>query len=51
MLTTIPDEDFQRYYQKWEQRLHRCIAAQGNYLEGDNIEWLKRKEKKKNIGE
>ena len=42
MLKTIPAEDFQRCYQKWEQRLHRCVAAQG-----DNIDvW-----KNKNIGE
>ena len=33
MLKTIPVEDFQRYYQKWEQRLHRCVAAQENYFE------------------
>ena len=38
MLKTKPDEDFQRCYQKWEQRLHRCIAAQGNYFEGDKID-------------
>ena len=25
-------------YQKWEQRLHRCIASKGNYFEGDNID-------------
>ena len=31
-------EDFQRCYQKWEQHLHRCVAAQGNYFEGDNID-------------
>ena len=37
MLKTIPVEDFLRCYQKWEQRLHWCVAAQGNYFEGDNI--------------
>ena len=37
MLKTIPIEDFQRCYQKWEQCLHRCVAAQGNYFEGDDI--------------
>lgn len=35
-LKAIPVEDFQRCYQEWEQRLRRCIAAQGNYFEGDN---------------
>ena len=34
MLKTIPVEDFQHCYQKWEQRLHQCVAAQGNYFEG-----------------
>ena len=33
-LKTIAVEDFQRCYQKWEQRLHRCVAAKGNYLAG-----------------
>ena len=36
MLKIIPIEDFQRCYQKWG-RLHRCVAAQGNYFEGDSI--------------
>ena len=41
MLKTLPVEDFQRSYQKWE-RLIRCVAAQGNYFEGDNIDvWKK----------
>ena len=38
MLKTIPVEDFQHCWQKWEQCLHRCVAAQGNYFEGDNID-------------
>jgi hypothetical protein len=25
-------------YQKWEKHLHRCVVAQGNYFEGDNID-------------
>ena len=35
MLKTIPVEDFQRC---WEKRLHRCVAAQGNYFEEDTID-------------
>ena len=31
MLKTIPVEDFQGCYKKWKQRLHRCVAVQGNY--------------------
>jgi hypothetical protein len=38
MLKTKPLEDFQRCYQKWEQRLYRCVAAEWNYFEGDNID-------------
>ena len=41
-LKTIPVEDFQRCYQKWEQCLHRCEAAQGNYFEADNIDICKK---------
>ena len=37
MLKAIPIEDFQNFYQKWEQCLHRSIAAHRNYFEGDNI--------------
>ena len=37
MLKTILVDKFQRCNQKWEQRLHRCVAAQGNYFEEDNI--------------
>ena len=44
ILKTIPVEDFQRCIQKWEQLLHRCVAAQENYFEGDNIDvWIKNK--------
>ena len=38
MLRTIPVEDFQRCYQKFEQGLHWCVAAQGNYFERYNID-------------
>jgi hypothetical protein len=38
IVKTIPVEYFQHCYQKWELRLHRCVAAQGNYFEGDNID-------------
>ena len=37
MLKTIPVEDLQRCYHKWEH-LHLCVAAQGNYFEGDTID-------------
>jgi transposase len=25
-------------YEQWKQRLRRCVAAQGNYLEGDDLD-------------
>ena len=36
MLKTIPVEDLQHGYEKWE-RLHRCVVAQRNYFKGDNM--------------
>jgi len=35
-LKGIPAEVFQHCYEQWKQRLHHCVAAQGNYFEGDN---------------
>ena len=34
MLKIILVENLQSCYQKWEQRLHRCVAAQGTILKG-----------------
>ena len=36
-LKGIPAEAFQHCYGQWKQRRHRCVAAQGNYFEGDNL--------------
>ena len=36
-LKGIPAEAFQHCYE-WKQRLRRCVAAQGNYFEGDNLD-------------
>ena len=38
MLKTMPVEDFQRCYRKWEQCLHWRVAALGNYFERDKID-------------
>lgn len=38
MLKTIPVKDSPSYYQKWEQRLHQCVAAQGNHFEENIID-------------
>jgi hypothetical protein len=40
-LKGIPEEAFQHCYEQWKQRLRRCVAAQGNYFEGDNLDLLK----------
>ena len=37
-LKGIPAETFQHCYEQWKQRLRRCVAAQGNYFEGDNLD-------------
>ena len=37
-LKGIPAEAFQHCYEQWKQCLHRCVAAQGNYFEGDNLD-------------
>jgi len=31
-------EAFQHCYEQWKQCLHRCVAAQGNYFEGDKLD-------------
>jgi len=47
-LRGIPAEAFQHCYEKWKQRLRRCVAAQGNYIEGNNLDLLKKKKLKEN---
>jgi len=37
-LKGIPAEVSQHCYEQWKQRLLRCVAAQGNYSEGDNLD-------------
>ena len=37
-LKGIPSEAFQHCYEQWKQCLHRCVAAQGNYFEGDDFD-------------
>jgi len=37
-LKGMPVEAFQHHYEQWKQRLCRCVAAQGNYFEGDNLD-------------
>lgn len=37
-LKAIPVSEFQHCYEEWKNRLQRCVASQGNYFEGDNVE-------------
>jgi len=37
-LRALAHEDFQHCYREWEQCLRRCVASQGNYFEGDNVD-------------
>ena len=37
-LKGIPAKAFQHCYEQWTQCLRRCVAVQGNYFEGDNLD-------------
>jgi transposase len=36
ILQSIPEEEFQKFFEQWEHRLTKCIGAQGDYFEGDS---------------
>jgi primosomal protein N'' len=36
-LDAVEKEEFQKCFQKWENRWNRCRAAQGEYFEGDSF--------------
>ncbi|KAG5324962.1 MOS1T transposase, partial [Acromyrmex heyeri] len=36
-LMAIPKTDFQKSFEGWIKRWHKCIAADGDYFEGDNL--------------
>jgi len=35
VLGTLREQDFQHMFQQWQRRWDRCVAAQGDYFEGD----------------
>jgi hypothetical protein len=37
-LRALQHEYFQHCYWEWEQPLRRCVASQGNNIEGDNVD-------------
>jgi hypothetical protein len=44
-LKAIPQISFEQRLQTWKRRWERCIAAQGDVIEGDNIHEALSKEK------
>ncbi|KYQ49771.1 hypothetical protein ALC60_11153 [Trachymyrmex zeteki] len=36
-LMTIPTIEFQKCFESWIKRWHKCVAVDGEYFEGDNI--------------
>jgi len=36
-LFAIPKEAFQKAFQSWQKRWERCVASEGNYFEGENL--------------
>uniref|UniRef100_T1HIR5 Uncharacterized protein n=1 Tax=Rhodnius prolixus TaxID=13249 RepID=T1HIR5_RHOPR len=37
-LKAIPVSEFEHCYEEWKKRLQRCVASEGSYIEGDNID-------------
>jgi histone-lysine N-methyltransferase SETMAR len=35
VLGTLRQQDFHHAFQQWQRRWDRCVAAQGDYFEGD----------------
>ncbi|GFU41946.1 uncharacterized protein TNCV_3086141 [Trichonephila clavipes] len=40
-LKAIPISGFHQCYEEWKKRLHCCVASEGSYFEGDNVEFSK----------
>ncbi|KYN14538.1 hypothetical protein ALC57_13259, partial [Trachymyrmex cornetzi] len=36
-LKAIPKSAFQKCFDDWKKRWHKCIVSEGDYFEGDNI--------------
>ncbi|GFV25624.1 putative transposase [Trichonephila clavipes] len=37
-LKAIPISESHQCYEEWKKRLQRCVASEGSYFEGDNVE-------------
>ncbi|GFU94518.1 putative transposase [Trichonephila clavipes] len=40
-LKAIPISEFHQYYEEWKKRLQHCVASEGRYFEGNNVELCK----------
>lgn len=38
-LKAIPKEDFSKCFDEWKNRWHKCIGAEGDYFEGDEMDF------------
>ncbi|GFX97679.1 protein GVQW3 [Trichonephila clavipes] len=38
-LKAVPISEFHQCYEEWKKRLQRCVASEGSYFEGDNVEF------------
>ncbi|GFX01074.1 putative transposase [Trichonephila clavipes] len=38
-LKAIPISEFHQCYEDWKKRFQRCVASEGSYFEGDNVEF------------
>ncbi|GFW49390.1 hypothetical protein TNCV_3058971 [Trichonephila clavipes] len=37
-VNATPISVFHQYYEEWKKHLLRCVASEGSYFEGDNVE-------------
>ena len=38
-LMSIPQTDYKKCFEDWIKRCHKCVAVDGEYFEGDNIDY------------
>ena len=38
-LMTIPQTDYKNFFEDWIKRWHKCVAVDGEYFEGNNIDY------------
>ena len=36
LLKALTKEDFQHCFDQWKKRMERCVAREGEYIEGDH---------------